>query len=254
MEMIEFSTVLFFGSFLAGLIGATSGLGGGIILMPLMTLYFKVNILYAIGASLMGVIATSLSASTQFLKKDLVDVQTTAMLETATVPGAIGGAYLATVVHEGIILIIFGFVLLFSIIQARLAPAREVINNPIHRFAGWLIMLIAGIFSGLLGIGSGAFKVLAMDRVMRMPFKVSTATSSFMIGVTACASASTFYLMGYISHLIVMSLVPGVILGSYIGAKLVSHMKINKLRLVFTAVIFVLSLQLIIDGTLRMMG
>lgn len=247
--------ILFFGSFLAGLIGATSGLGGGVILMPLMVLFFGIDTLHAIGASLMGVIVTSLGASVHFLKKDLVDIRTTALLETATVPGAIIGAFLATIVHEGILLVIFGLILLFSVIQSKITAKDDGhAKYPKHKLWGWIMMLLAGLFSGLLGIGSGAFKVLAMDRVMKIPFRISTATSSFMIGVTAAASASAFYHMGYISPKIVTPLIPGVLLGSLVGAKLVTTVNLNALRWIFTVVIVLLSAELIGEGIERMLS
>ena len=253
MDPVEFSTLLFLGSLLAGLIGATSGLGGGVILMPLLALFFKVDLLYAIGGSLMGVIVTSLGSSIHFLKKDLVDIRTAAKLETGTVPGAIGGAILATMIHEGIIFVIFGLILIFSIIESKIdKPNGQTESRPKHLFIGWLLMLVAGLFSGLLGIGSGAFKVIAMDRVMKMPFRISTATSSFMIGVTAAASASTFYHMGYIDSKIVVALVPGVLLGSLIGAKMVSTLHIKHLRTIFSFIIFLLALELIVEGLARM--
>lgn len=255
MDPVEFSAVLFFGSFLAGLVGATSGLGGGIILMPLLALFFKMNILLAIGGSLMGVIATSLGASTHFLKKGLVDIKTAAILETATVPGAIAGAILATIVHEGIIFVIFGCILIFSVIESKIdKPNGDHEHSPQHIWIGWVIMLIAGLFSGLLGIGSGAFKVIAMDRVMKMPFRISTATSSFMIGVTAAASASTFYHMGYISSEIIVALVPGVLLGSLAGARIVSSINIKYLRTTFSVIICLLAVELIVEGVGKMVS
>lgn len=254
MDPVEFDTILFFGAVIAGLIGATSGLGGGIVIMPLLALFFGINALYSIGASLMGVIVTSIGASIYFLRQNMVDIKTTAWLETATVPGAIIGAILATVIHEGIIFIIFGCILIFSIAESWLEKPRNRHDKyPQHRFWGWVVMLFAGLFSGLLGIGSGAFKVIGMDRIMHIPFRTSTATSSFMIGVTAAASATAYYHMGYISPKIVVALVPGVFLGSVVGSLLVKKLNVKILRLAFSIIILALAIEMIVEGVGRLL-
>src|SRR5262245_60429142 len=217
MNILEFSALIWLGSLVAGLLGALTGLGGGALLVPFLTLAFKVDMRYAIGASLISVIATSSGAAAAYVKEGFTNMRVGMFLEVATTLGALLGAFLAARIPNSAIAIIFGLVLLHSAyLSSRTRPERLDSDQPdplatrlrmhgtypaarglqayyVHAVpGGFALMALAGTLSGLLGIGSGAVKVLAMDQVMRLPFKVSTTTSNFMIGVTAAASAGVY--------------------------------------------------------------
>ncbi|MDD5627932.1 MAG: sulfite exporter TauE/SafE family protein, partial [Elusimicrobia bacterium] len=232
MTVLGFSAVVLLVSLAAGFFGALTGLGGGVIVVPLLTLGFGIDIRYAIGASLVSIIATSSGAAAAYVREGYTNIRVGMFLELATTLGAIGGALLAARVSQGALAATFGVLLLVSAwlnlrprpehldaarsdrtaAWLRLAgayPAGGPAGPPQaygvrHVPAGFALMGLAGALSGLLGIGSGAFKVLAMDQVMRLPFKVSTTTSNFMIGVTAAASAGVYLSRGYIDPGIAM--------------------------------------------------
>jgi uncharacterized membrane protein YfcA len=219
------------------------------------------------------VIATSSGAAAAYVREGFSNIRIGMFLELATTAGALFGAYLAAHVPKSWIGVIFGLVLLYSAWSARHPPRRESGTIAVDKLAvklrlngefptpegprryqatnlpgGFGLMGVAGILSGLLGIGSGAFKVLAMDRVMKIPFKVSTTTSNFMIGVTAAASAGLYLHRGYIDPGLAMPVMLGVLIGSLVGAKLLVHMQASTLRLVFALVIAVLGVQMIYEG------
>ena len=243
MNVLEFSLLVFVSSLIAGLVGALTGLGGGVVLVPLLTLFFKVDIRYAIGASLVSVIATSSGAAAAYVKEGFSNIRIGMFLEIATPFGALVGANLATRVSTQSIAVVFGVVLLFSAYFSRKPRSQAQRNLPPDPLAtrlrlnssfpdseaprsynvqrvptGFALMFGAGTLSGLLGIGSGAMKVLAMDQAMRIPFKVSTTTSNFMIGVTAAASAGVYLSRGYIDPALAMPVMLGVLAGSLLGA------------------------------------
>jgi uncharacterized membrane protein YfcA len=252
MPLAVFSCLVFLGSFLAGLLGALSGLGGGVVLIPLLTLVFHVDIRYAIGASLISVIATSSGAAAAYVREGYSNVRIGMFLEVATTFGAVFGALLATHVPTRALAIIFGLVLLYSawLSRSQGAHVEPVFENPwsdklgmsgsfpgglkheqtfyqVDRIpAGFATMFGAGALSGLLGIGSGAVKVLAMDKIMRIPFKVSTTTSNFMIGVTAAASAGIYLSRGYVDPGLSFPVMLGVLGGALLGAKLLVHSRV----------------------------
>jgi uncharacterized membrane protein YfcA len=273
MHIWEFTLLVGMGSFLAGLLGALTGLGGGVVLVPLLTLLFKVDIRYAIGASLVSVIATSSGAAAAYVKEGFSNIRIGMFLEIATTIGALLGAFLASKLPTNVIAIVFGTVLLMSAYSARKPrplAERELPPDPlatklrlngsfpeagimrsynVQRVpAGFSLMFGAGALSGLLGIGSGAVKVLAMDQAMEIPFKVSTTTSNFMIGVTAAASAGVYLNRGYIDPGLAMPVMLGVLAGSLLGARILVRAETKWLRLVFSVVILVLGLQMLIQG------
>ena len=273
MNILEFSILVFIGSWIAGFIGALTGLGGGVVLVPLLTLFFKVDIRYAIGASLVSVIATSSGAAAAYVKEGFSNIRIGMFLEIATTIGALVGAYLATRVSTQAIAIVFGLVLLFSAYFSRKPRSHAQRNLPADHWAtrlrlngsfpelgaartynvqhvpeGWGLMLIAGTLSGLLGIGSGAMKVLAMDQAMKIPFKVSTTTSNFMIGVTAAASAGIYLNRGYIDPGLVMPVVLGVLAGSLVGTRVLVRLHVRWLRLAFSLVIVLLAIEMLYNG------
>lgn len=278
MTLLVFSGLLFLGSLLAGLLGALTGLGGGVVLVPLLTLGFHVDIRYAIGVSLISVIATSSGAAAAYVREGYSSVRIGMFLEMATTMGAILGAFLATVVHTQLLAIIFGVVLIYSAFlswqQARNpvpeqkkgspwsaklklsgsypGPDGSLIPYEVENVSGgFSLMFVAGTLSGLLGIGSGAVKVLAMDRIMKVPFKVSTTTSNFMIGVTAAASAGIYLHRGLISPGLAFPVMLGVLSGSLIGARYLVRAHVSVLRVVFTFVILALGLEMIINGVTK---
>lgn len=273
MNILEFTLLIWIGSFIAGFLGALTGLGGGIVIVPMLTLVFGVDIRYAIGASLVSVIATSSGAAAAYVKEGFSNIRIGMFLEIATTIGALFGAYLVAKISSDFIAIIFGFVLFISAyvssrqrknstiaLQPDALAGRLKMNGsyPTRRGfqkydvrnvpQGFGLMFIAGTLSGLLGIGSGAAKVLAMDQIMRIPFKVSTTTSNFMIGVTAAASAGVFLSRGYIDPALSMPVMLGVLSGSLIGAKVLVKARTSWLRLVFGLVILIIAIEMIVKG------
>ncbi len=273
MHIWEFTLIVWAGSVAAGLLGALTGLGGGVVIVPLLTLGFGVDIRYAIGASLVSVIATSSGAAVAYVREGFSNIRVGMLLEIATTLGATGGALLAAVVAPRWIAFVFGAVLLLSVYSSVKGPPPDKTNGAPDRLAerlrldgsypardgmrpyhvrnvpaGFGLMAIAGLLSGLLGIGSGALKVLAMDQAMRLPFKVSTTTSNFMIGVTAAASAGIYLNRGYIDPGLAMPTMLGVLVGSLTGARLLSGMRTPVLRWVFGAVILALGIEMIVNA------
>lgn len=272
MTIAELTGILFAGSFVAGFIGSITGLGGGVVLVPLLALGFGVDMRYAIGASLVSVIATSSGAAVAYVREGYSNIRAGMFLEVATVLGGTLGAFLTTRVATGRIAVIFGLVLLFSLIPFRTSPSGKPAENadPLAsrlRFdstypteegpqeyqvrrvpLGFSLMALAGTLSGLLGIGSGAVKVLAMDRAMGFPFKVSTTTSNFMIGVTAAASAGIYLNRGYIDPGLAMPTMLGVLLGALTGARVLVASQTKVLRWVFSLVILALGMEMIYNG------
>ncbi len=273
MTIPEFTAVVAMVSFLAGLLGSLTGLGGGVVLVPLLTIFFHVDIRYAIGASLVSVIATSSGAAAAYVREGFSNIRIGMFLEIATTFGALLGAFLATWIPTSALAIIFGGVLLYSAFLARKPrpqAQRELPPDPLATRlklngsfpdiggersynvqnvpAGFSLMFGAGALSGLLGIGSGAVKVLAMDQAMRIPFKVSTTTSNFMIGVTAAASAGVYLSRGYVDPGLAMPVMLGVLAGSLLGSRILVKAETKMLRLIFAIVILVLGLQMLYKG------
>src|SRR6266536_5143357 len=273
MNVLEFTALVWTGSVIAGLLGSLTGLGGGVVLVPLLTLFFKVDIRYAVGASLVSVIATSSGAAAAYVKEGFSNIRIGMFLEIATTTGAVMGAFLAARISTGAIAVVFGLVLLHSAwlsVRARRERPGADRSDPlavrlrmdggypapegrryyhVHRLPlGFALMFIAGGLSGLLGIGSGARKVVAMDRAMRIPFKVSTTTSNFMIGVTATASAGVYLNRGYIDPGLAMPVMLGVLAGSLIGTRILVKAETKSLRLVFSAIILLLGAQMLYNG------
>jgi len=276
MTVILFTSLLFGTSIFAGFLGALTGLGGGVVIVPVLTLLFKVDIRYAIGASLVSVIATSSGAAVAYVREGLSNIRIGMFLEVATTLGALVGAYLTAKISSHWIAIVFGLVLLYSAAESFLKRSEQVsAASPPSPAAsklklrgtypgpngdqsytaqriplGFGIMFGAGTLSGLLGIGSGAVKVLAMDRAMKLPFKVSTTTSNFMIGVTAAASAGIYLSRGYIQPSIAMPVMLGVLGGSLIGTRVLIKARVSTLKSLFALVIVILGCEMIYSGTL----
>ncbi len=272
MNLLEFSLVVYLVAAAAGFLGALTGLGGGVVVTPVLTALLGVDFHYAIGATLVSVIATSSGAAAAFVREGFSNIRVGMFLEIATTLGALAGAHLITVVPASALAVLFGAVLLYSgwnslhgpppdkgpqpdplAVRLKLDGTYPGPRGPIsyrvsHVKSGFSLMFGAGLLSGLLGIGSGAMKVLAMDQVMRIPFKVSTTTSNFMIGVTAAASAGVYLSHGYIDPGLAMPVMLGVLTGSLLGAPRLMAARTRALRLVFAAVVGVLALEMIYNG------
>jgi len=273
LNIFEFSAVVWLGSIAAGFLGALTGLGGGIVVIPMLTLLFGVDIRYAAGAALISVIATSSGAASAYVRDGWSNLRVGMFLEVATTFGAVVGASLAVYISGSSIAVIFGVVLLASAVislRKREDPGAGDTPDPLatrlkldstyptpsgpHAYhvhgvpPAFGMMFMAGTLSGLLGIGSGAVKVLALDWAMRLPFKVSTTTSNFMIGVTAAASAGVYLARGYIDPGLAMPVMLGVLVGSLVGARVLVGVQSTALRRIFTAVIVLLGLEMIYNG------
>ena len=273
MDILGFTSLVGIGAFAAGCVGALTGLGGGVVLVPLLTLAFGVDIHYAIGASLVSVIATSSGAAAAYVRDGYSNIRVGMFLEVATTLGALGGGVLVAVLPAQEVSIIFGIVLLASALMSNSGHRNVVDARPPHPLAqrlrlggrlpaaagggryevrsvpaGFALMLLAGVLSSLLGIGSGAVKVLALDRAMGLPFKVSTTTSNFMIGVTAACGAGVYLNRGYIDPGLAMPVMLGVLAGSLVGARLLVRTPPRILQRGFTIVILLLAVQMIFNG------
>lgn len=273
MPLLDFAGLAFAGALLAGFLGSLAGLGGGVVIVPMLMLGFHVDVHYAIGASLISVIGTSAGAQAAHKKEGFSNTRIGLFLEIATTLGAICGAFLSTNTPTKWIATIFGVVLLYS--AASSLRKRKPVTD-LHK-PGWLaaklrlvgsypdgdkrvryaarrvplgfgLMFGAGTLSGLLGIGSGAVKVLAMDEAMQIPFKVSTATSNFMIGVTAAASAGVYLSRGYINPAVAMPVTIGVLIGSLLGARFLVKARVKSVRIIFAIVIALLGAEMIFNG------
>jgi hypothetical protein len=275
MSILIFTVILVIGSFCAGLVGSLTGLGGGVILIPLLTLLLGVDIRYAIGTSLIASIATSSGAAAAYLKEGITNVRIGMFLEIATTTGAIVGTLIALFIPTHVVAIIFGIVLLFSAIMGlrkkvdhiepqkgglaeklRLGGSYPTPNGEVNYGVrnvggGYFIMTLAGILSGILGIGSGAVKVLAMDTMMHIPFKVSTTTSNFMVGVTTATGAVVYLQRGYIDPGLAMPALIGVLGGSMLGARILMKTSVQKLRVFFSIIIGILACEMLYNGIMK---
>jgi uncharacterized membrane protein YfcA len=265
-----------FGSFATGIVGALTGLGGGIILVPMLVLIFHIHMRYAAGASLIAVIATSSGAAAAFLSEGYTNLRVGMFLQLTSIGGGIAGAYMLTLVPVPALMTIFGLVLLYSgYLSFRRKEGSEEgrpsdplavrlrMEDSFPAAGGWesykvyrvvpsfLLMGVAGIISGLLGIGAGAVNVLAMDQVMRLPYKVSTSTSNFMIGITAAASAGIYLHHGYIDPVLAMPVMLGVFGGAVVGARLLMFLRAKPLRVFFSVVVLIMAVEMIYKGVVR---
>ena len=276
MAAILFLIETFLVSIGAGIFGALLGLGGGVILVPILTLVLSIDIHYAIGASIVSVIATSSGAAAAYLRDGVSNIRVAMFLEIGTTLGAIFGAFIAGFVGGPGLFIIFGLVLTYSAYamfrhrDAELPTGVEMgpLANFLHLGSSYYdtvlnrlvaynvrgaryglpLMFIAGAVSGLLGIGSGVLKVPAMDIAMKLPMKVSTATSNFMIGVTAAASAGVYFIRGDVNPFIAAPVAMGVLIGATLGTRVMMRMRSTMIRRVFIVVLVLVALQMLVKG------
>ncbi|KRN75699.1 hypothetical protein IV73_GL000194 [Weissella kandleri] len=275
--MITQAVIMLVVGVFAGLLGSILGLGGGIIITPVLTL-MGIDIKYAIAASIVAVIATSSGSAIAFLKDDVLNLRVAMFLEIFTTLGALIGAMLTGIVDGTVLYFLFGALLVFqawnmwrklfhpAVDSAAVQPdplaeklqldnsyydknlGKQVIYHLQNIPGGSAVMFGAGIASGLLGIGSGAFKVMAMDGVMKMPLKPSTSTSNLMMGVTAAASAVIYFFSGMLQPVIAVPIAIGIIGGSSVGARLMQYLPAKRIRQIFIPVVLLMALQLILKG------
>jgi uncharacterized membrane protein YfcA len=276
MTPLHFTLITFAVSTVAGVLGSLLGLGGGIIVIPLLTLLMHIDIRYAIGASIVSVIATSSGAAAAYVREHMTNLRVGMFLELGTTSGALVGAYIAGHINPSWLFIIFGVILGYSAVEmvrhrsddgSRAVPpdyladrlalhgqyfdqslGRNVTYRVAHTLLGLALMFVAGCVSGLLGIGSGALKVPAMDLAMRLPIKVSTATSNFMIGVTAATSAGVYFARGDINPFVAAPVAAGVLLGATAGSRLLGRLSGRSVRMVFVVVLVAISVEMLMKG------
>jgi uncharacterized membrane protein YfcA len=273
MLAVEFAILLFSGSIVAGALGAMVGLGGGLVVIPILTIFLGVDIHYAIGASIISVIATSSGAAATYVKDKMTNLRVGMFLELATTTGAVLGAAVAAYLNSTVLEIVFASILLVSLIplvrkigeeippkqelkgiaktlsltgEYKERDGRTIEYNATNTKAGLTGMFAAGLVSGLLGIGSGTFKVISMDVAMKIPMKVSSTTSNFMIGVTAAASAGIYYLRGDIDPFIAAPVALGIVIGSVIGTRLLLRAKNAAIRKIFSVVLALSAIEMIL--------
>ena len=275
---------MFLVAIVAGLVGSMVGVGGGILVVPALTIGFGVPIEYAIGASIISTIATSSGSASAYVRDRITNLRIGMFLEIGSVLGSLVGV-ISTLyfVRSGLswmIFIIFGLVLFFSAynvpqharmeqrgesmvnvkpnrLAERLNLRGEYEDKSLHKTigyvatrvpAGFVVIFFAGLLSGLLGVGGGVLKVLGMDTMMRLPFKVSTTTSNFMIGVTATASTGILYVSGYVNVLLAAPVALGVVVGSLTGARVLVRSKPASIRLLFVAILIIFGAEMIYMG------
>ena len=273
MTVFVFTLILLIGAYAAGLLGSLTGLGGGVVVIPLLTLCFGINFHYAVGAALVASIATSSGSGSAYVKEGITNIRLGMLLEIATTIGAVIGAAVAIYFNNSILAIIFGLALTTTALAQRRKHTdhTDVKGNTMAQklklygeyplkdgtkqayqltnvAGGFSVMALAGFLSGILGIGSGALKVIAMDGCMKVPFKVSTTTSNFMIGVTACASAVVYIQRGNIVPGIAFPVMIGVLLGALTGARLLKKMDVKLLRKIFFYAILAVAINMIYMG------
>ncbi len=276
---IEFLSIVGAG-IIAGLLGSLTGLGGGTVLVPVLTLFYGIPIIFATGASLISTIATSAGSASAYVKQRIANVKIGIGLEIATTLGAIVGSLTLVYVRRSgfiwIIFVVFGVVMLSSLVPTIQRTAKEipplmkpdwttrffqlsgsyydskiskkVDYNGIRWWMGEIVMFFAGVISGLLGIGSGAMKVVGMDWAMNLPMKVTTTTSNFMIGITAATGSSIYWFQGYIQPFIAAATAIGVIIGSFFGTKILVRITNTNIRWIFFWVLAFLGFDMLLKG------
>ena len=273
MTILAFTLILLAASYCAGLLGSLTGLGGGVVVIPVLTLCFGVDFHYAVGAALVASIATSSGSGSAYVKEGVTNIRLGMFLEIVTTFGAVCGAAVAIYLNSNTIAIIYGSVLVLTAAmqQRRKSDHDGVVGSEMARrlklFGSWpqkdgtmkhyqlrhvgggfSVMYVAGVLSGILGIGSGVLKVIAMDGIMKVPFKVSTTTSNFMMGVTACASAVIYVQRGNIVPGMACPVMIGVLFGALTGAKLLKRLDVRLLRRIFCIVILMVAANMIYQG------
>jgi uncharacterized membrane protein YfcA len=273
MSIITFTIILLVGAYCAGLLGSLTGLGGGVVVIPLLTLVLGIDFHYAVGAALVASIATSSGSGSAYVREGITNIRLGMFLEIATVIGAVIGAFVAYYLNSNVIAVIFGMTLTLTATMQLIKKQNHegVKGSELARklklygtwpqkdgslqayelknvAGGFGVMTVAGVLSGILGIGSGVLKVIAMDNLMKVPFKVSTTTSNFMMGVTACASAVVYLQRGNIAPGIAFPVLIGVLAGSLTGARLLKVLDVRLLRRIFSFAVYLVAANMIWQG------
>ncbi|MTV49107.1 TSUP family transporter [Heliobacillus mobilis] len=263
-------------SFFFGILGSLLGLGGALFLTPVLTIFMGVPIHYAIGAGFISIIATSSGSAAAYVRDRITNIRVGMFLEIATTVGAISGAYISGLISSQLLFIVFSAMMFFSAfmmfrnrnvefveiaeehaLAERLGLSGEYVDKALGRnivyktqnpLQGLGLMYVAGVLSGLLGIGNGALKVLAMDQIMKMPVKVSSATSNFMMGVTAAASAGVFFARGDIHPAIAAPVALGMMLGATTGSRIMNRLRAKTLRKIFVPILLLIAVQMLLKG------
>jgi len=273
--IFEFVLIIFLVSIFAGVFGSIVGLGGGVVIIPVLTLLLGVDIHFAIGASIVAIIGTSSGAASTYVKDKVTNLRVGMFLELGSASGAIVGAAIAADANSAALELVFGVILIATLVPTMMKIGEEIPKSPelkglskrlslkgsyperdgkiieyntTRPAAGLIGTTVAGVLSGLLGIGGGAFKVLGMDLGMKLPMKVSTTTSNFMIGVTAAASAGIYFVRGDVNPLLVAPVALGILIGAAIGAQILLRSRNRTVRLVFALVLAVTAVQMILGA------
>jgi len=273
--VLEFILLVFASSIFAGVFGSIVGLGGGVVVIPVLTILLGVDIHFAIGASIVAIIATSSGAASTYVKDKVTNLRVGMFLELGSASGAILGAAIAAYTNSPALKLIFGAILLVTVIpqltklgedipkspelkglSKRLGlrgsytetDGKEIQYNATRPVSGLAGTAVAGVLSGLLGIGGGGFKVLSMDMAMKLPMKVSTTTSNFMIGVTAAASAGIYFARGDVDPLIVAPVALGILIGAALGARILMRSRNPSVRKAFALVLAVTAVEMILSS------
>ncbi|HEY4072169.1 MAG TPA: sulfite exporter TauE/SafE family protein [Herbaspirillum sp.] len=258
----------------ASALGGMLGMASGIFIVPVLTMFGHTDIRTAVGASLVSVIVCSCSSAAPFLKGRLTNVRLAIVLETATTLGAVSGVLLTGIIPTKFLFLLFAAILLLSAGQMLMrrvesisvngigsslrwpartlgasypdrALGREVTYRVERLTIGMLLMYGAGLISALLGIGSGVLKIPAMDAALRLPIKVSSATSNFMIGVTAAAGAAAYFIRGDISTMVAGPVALGSVVGAIAGARILMAISSEKIRSLFVLVLIALAVVML---------
>jgi len=273
--IVEFVVLMFLISIFAGVFGSIVGLGGGVVIIPVLTILMGVDIHFAIGASIVAIIGTSSGAASTYVRDKVTNLRIGMFLELGSASGAIVGAGIAAYANSPVLETIFGSILLVSLVPMVMKIGEDIPKSPELKGASKRLGLtgsytevdgkvvvynatrpveglagtaVAGVLSGLLGIGGGAFKVLSMDLGMKLPMKVSTTTSNFMIGVTAAASAGIYFARGDVDPIIVAPVALGILIGAAIGARILLHSRNTTVRKVFAIVLTIAAVQMILSA------
>lgn len=275
MFIVEFVLLMFLVSILAGIFGSIVGLGGGVVVIPVLTILLGVNIHFAIGASIVAIIGTSSGSASTYVRDKVTNLRVGMFLELASTSGAITGAAIAAYTNSEALEAIFGSILLISLVPMVMKIGEDIprspelkglsrdlgltgtytesdgrtikynATRPVEGLAG---TAVAGVLSGLLGIGGGAFKVLSMDLAMRLPMKVSTTTSNFMIGVTAAASAGIYFARGDVDPVIVAPVAIGILIGAAVGARILLRSRNTTVRKTFAVILAIAAVEMILSA------
>jgi len=280
VDIAPFVILLLLAAVIAGLVGSLTGLGGGVVMIPLLVVLFGASVPVAIGIGFVTILATSSTTGAAYVRDHLTDVRIGMFLEIATVPGALAGAtatvYLTRANLTPVLLFALGAVLIVTIpiglsrwnvelpvpgpqgpVARRFGLAGEYHDQFLDRDVPYrarrarpalALMFSAGVVSGLLGIGAGALKVLALERSMNLPMKVATATSNFMIGVTAAAGAGVMLAAGYVNPVLAAPAALGTAAGAYMGSRILPGLPNRTVRIIFLPIILVLAIEVILRG------